>query len=80
MRVAAKFGMEGGARNPRVPTIRMGQIYALYFVLGAAASDSKYAHCPLLTGFSIVLCAKNFTARDITVCLKLIRKVSHVSW
>ena len=56
MGVAAKSGMEGGARNPRVPTRRMGQIYTLYFVLGKAASDPKYAHCPLLTGFSIVLC------------------------
>ena len=45
--VAAKSGMEGGARNPRVPTIRMGQIYALYFVLGEAASDPKV--CTLST-------------------------------
>ena len=40
MGMAAKSGMEGGARNPRVPTIRMGLIYALYFVL-EAASDPK---------------------------------------
>ena len=42
MRVVAKLGVEGGARNPRVPTTLLGQIYALYFAMVRPPQTLKY--------------------------------------